>query len=302
MKKMLCVGRVFLAVVPFLSIGLGARAAPLPTWNRVFMSTTGNDANNCSSQATPCLTFVGAQAQTNAGGEIIAMATGGYGLLNITQSVTINGPAGVVIFSNFPVGVNAPGATVVLRGLTVDGTGQTGNGINVTSVGVLHVESCVITGWAQANTTTGDGIYFTSPGKLFVKDTIIRGNGFIGIFLNPSSSTVQASVDHCRLEANWVGLLTEANAQATIRDSVASGNSRGIEVDAGEANAEGCLIANNSSAGVYSFSGTALLSNCTITDNASGLILAGGSIFSFGNNRVAGNGTAGSFTGTISQQ
>jgi hypothetical protein len=302
MKRMLCLGRALFALVPLLALSPATRALAPPLWNRVFISTTGNDANNCSDPAAPCRTFIGAQAQTNVGGEIIAMATGGYGQLNITQSVTINGPAGVVIFSNFPVTVNASGATVVLRGLTIDGTGQTGTGITVTSVGNLHVESCVITGWAG-----GNGIYFTAAGQLFVKDTIIRGNGNVGIYVIPSSGTAQASVDHCRLEQHEFGFVSSGvtgTAQATIKDSVASGNSQsGLwAANGGELNAEECLIANNLT-GLVTVGGTLLASNCTVTDNGTGLdVISSGSLISFGNNRVAGNTTPGSFTATIPPQ
>jgi hypothetical protein len=71
-----------------------------------------------------------------AGGEVIAEATGAYGPLNITQSVTVNGPSGGVIYSSFPVNVkNTLGATVMLRGLTTDGAGATtGRGIGVVAV------------------------------------------------------------------------------------------------------------------------------------------------------------------------
>ena len=74
------------------------------------MSTNGNNASDCANPLTPCLTFAGALAQVNPGGEVIAEATGGYGPLNITQAVTISGPPGVVIYSGLQVIVNAPGA------------------------------------------------------------------------------------------------------------------------------------------------------------------------------------------------
>jgi hypothetical protein len=40
----------------------------------------------------------------------------------------------------------------------------------------------------------------------------------------------------------------------------------------------------------------------TIVDNGQGLSTTGGLLLSYGNNRVAGNGTDGSFTGLISLQ
>ena len=275
--------------------------------NRVFMSTTGNDSNNCANPNTPCLTFAGSLAQVAVGGEVIAEATGGYGAINITQGVTVSGPPGVVIYSGFTVTVNAPAATVVLRGLTIDGTGTTtGSGINVLSVGNLHVENCVITGFAGNPGSDGTGIFFNSDsaGRLFVKDTIIRGNGYIGIWVNPSSGTAQASVDHCRLEGNFFGLVSENNVKATIRDSVVSGHTAsGLQAETGgELNAEGCLVANNVYGLVSVEAGSILrVSNCTVTDNDTGLFAdVTSSLLTRSNNTVEGNGTDGSFTGTYS--
>src|ERR1022692_731445 len=112
-------------LAPALAATLCALLAALPAHavsNRIFMSTNGNNASDCANPLTPCLTFAGALAQVNPGGEVIAEATGGYGPFNVTQAVTISGPPGVVIYSGLSVVVNAPGATVVLRGLTIDGT------------------------------------------------------------------------------------------------------------------------------------------------------------------------------------
>ena len=291
--------RILIAATLLLPLLLAAPAQAVPA-SRVFMSTTGNDSNNCANPNTPCLTFAGSLAQVAVGGEVIAEATGGYGAINVTQSVTVSGPPGVVIYSGFPVTVNAPGATVVLRGLTIDGTGATtGSGINVVAVSVLHVESCVITGFAGTGNPDGSGIFFTSAGQLFVKDTIIRGNGWVGIEVIPTTGAALASVDHCRLEQNFFGLISGANAKATIKDSVASGNHQSLQAEGGELNAEGCLVANNTQ-GFVIFSGTIRASNCTVTGNASGLYVIGGSLLSRSNNTVEGNTSNGAFTGTYS--
>src|SRR5450755_2528918 len=133
-----------------LAVGFFALLAAFPAHalsNRIFVSTNGSDANDCSNPLTPCVDFTGALAQVATGGEIIAQATGPYGPLNITKAVTISGPPGVVIYSGHQVTVNAAGATVVLRGLTIDGNGAVENGINVVAVGTLYVESCVIAGF-----------------------------------------------------------------------------------------------------------------------------------------------------------
>ena len=307
MLRRLNIGRVLLVLVPFLTIGPAAQA--VVTYNRVFVATGGNDAGVCANPVTPCSTFAGAMAQVQPEGEVIVVTSGGFGAINITQSVTISAAPGIVAFTGYTANVNAAGATVVLRGLTIDGAGTTGNGINVTAVAVLRVESCVITGFVPDGVgANGHGLTFNSPGQLFVKDALIRGNANVGISVGPTSGIAQATVDHCRLEQNHWGLISGGStgtARTTIRSSVASGNANhGLyALGGGELNAEGCLVANNGVGLVSIGTGSTLrASNCTVTDNITGLEAnLGGSLLSRSNNTVEGNTfDDGSFTGTYS--
>src|SRR5271169_6076190 len=126
MNRNLYVGRVLLALLPFLTISSVAQATLA---NRVFVSQrSGSDANACNNILTPCQTFAGAVLQLNPGGEAIVLDSGGYGSVTITQSVIIEAPPGVLAFIHPPtpvdaITVDAPGATVVLRGITIDGAG-----------------------------------------------------------------------------------------------------------------------------------------------------------------------------------
>ena len=274
-------------------------APPPPTSNRIFMSTNGNNANDCANPLTPCLTFAGALVQVNTGGEVIAEATGGYGPLNITRAMTISGPPGVVIYSGLSVTVNAPGATVVLRGLTVDGAGALASGINVVSVGKLVVESCVIANFGIGNATQGNGIYFDGAGSLFVKDTTIQNNGLNGLLIRGGS--LKASIDDCRIEGNQTGVLVDG-AIATVCNTTSSGSSAvGFAVvSGGEINLENCVAANNGIGIETLTSGLVRVSSSTVTDNSTGLSDASGSLLSRGNNTVEHNGTDGTFTGSYS--
>jgi hypothetical protein len=233
---------------------------------------------------------------------VIVLTTGGFGPIpTITQSVTISGAPGVVAFTGWPVNVNAPGSTVVIRGITIDGTGATtGNGITVGAVAILHVEGCVITGFA-GDYPDGSGIYFNAPGQLFVKDTLIRGNGVAGIFVTSSSGLAKVTIDRCRLQQNAFGVDSNGNSRVTLRDSVASGNVQALQAESGgELNAEHCLVANNGF-GFLTFgaASTVRVSNCTITDNDTGLSVSAGALLSRGNNTVAGNTATGNFTGSF---
>src|SRR5437868_9293788 len=94
---------------------------------RTWVSGVGDDANPCSRTA-PCKTFAGAISKTAAGGEISVLDPGGFGVVTITKSITINGtgtlagilsagsPAGVIVNA----GVND---TVILRDLSLNGAG-----------------------------------------------------------------------------------------------------------------------------------------------------------------------------------
>src|SRR5207247_1665124 len=66
---------------------------------RVFVSTAGNDLNDCSNVNTPCRTFTGAINQVSSGGEVIVLRTGSYGGFSINKAIKINAPTGAVAFA-----------------------------------------------------------------------------------------------------------------------------------------------------------------------------------------------------------
>ena len=261
------------------------------------MSTNGNNASDCANPLTPCLTFAGALAQGNPGGEFIAEATGSYGAINITQAVTISGPPGVVIYSGLGVIVNAADATVVLRGLTIDGTGASGNGITVIAVESLFVESCVITGFTGSG-SFGNGIYFPSTGHLFAKDTIVRNIGNVGVVL-ASESSMTASIQHCKFDQGSSAIAVTAVMVVNVRNTTVTGMSgEALSADfGGELNIENCVVANNNVGIIALPDGVIRVSNTTVTDNGTG-ILSIGIVLSRSNNTVEGNAVNGTFTGT----
>src|SRR6266540_418367 len=99
---------------------------------RTFVSSTGSDANPCS-RVAPCRTFGAALVQTAGGGEIVALDSGGYGAVTISQAVTIVAAPGIQASispaSGAAITVSAgPGDVVVLRNLYLNAQGA-GNGI-----------------------------------------------------------------------------------------------------------------------------------------------------------------------------
>jgi hypothetical protein len=117
-------------------------------WPRTYVSVNGNDGNTglgCPATA-PCRSFGAALGVTNFYGEIVAVDSGDYPPVTITQSVTIKAAPGVdaTIFSQMgdAITISAPGAgnIVVLRGLNVNGLNGGFSGIRFTAGGVLNVE------------------------------------------------------------------------------------------------------------------------------------------------------------------
>lgn len=94
-----------------LTLGVSSLANAQAT--RTWVSGVGDDANPCSRTA-PCKTFAGAISKTATTGEISVLDPGGFGAINITKSITINGDgtlAGILASLVNGVIVNAPVAT-----------------------------------------------------------------------------------------------------------------------------------------------------------------------------------------------
>jgi hypothetical protein len=138
---------------------------------------------------------------------------------------------------------------------------------------------------------------------MYVLDTVLRNNDGGGILVKPAVF-VGTSMDRVRLDGNFYGVRAENNANVTIRGSIAAGNStnefQAASTGAGVLiNLENSTATNNGGSGVTT-SGAAAgisISNTTIMSNAQGInTSAGGSVYSFGNNRIIGNGTDGTPT------
>src|SRR5206468_4411871 len=140
----------------------------------------------------------------------------GYGPVTITKSVSIigdGGYAGINTPSGNGITIATADINVNLRSLTIAGLDSATNGIHVTSVGTLHVEGCVISGF----TNGGILVELTADNsQIFIKDTITRNNGFSTI-ISTSTGIVRASIDNCRSERNnGGGFVAYNNSRATI--------------------------------------------------------------------------------------
>lgn len=221
---------------------------------RAFVSSTGVDNVNCS-LASPCRAFAAAITATSAGGEVVVLDSGGYGPVTITKSVSLIAPAGIyagiTVFGGDGVTVNAPGATVVLRGLTINGVGGA-SGVTLQQAARLRIESCVISNLVSA------GIVHNAAGaELTILDTIVRDNGGAGILAAVDASSI---LDHVRVEHNGGGGIfiqsVSTLARAIVRDSVVAFNgSNGIWIASSgsgstSAQVEHSILADNGAAGL----------------------------------------------------
>ena len=276
--------------------------------DRTFVSAHGSDNSDCGSSDLPCRTFAFALGKTNAGGEVIALDSGIYdnSSIFITKSMTLSAAPGahVELFNTNGNGINVSAATsdtVVVRNLYLSrqsGADTTTTGFLVNSVGTLHIENCVVSGFG-----TGINIDVSASLQSSIQDTIIRDSSLVGIFVAPSAGVTRVSIDRCRLQNTAPGAFADglqvfAHARVTVRDSTASGNTgAGFRARGGDMNIENCQISNNDVGVAVSTlntdTPTVTVSNSIVTNNRSfGFQQSNTGVFhSLGNNVVRRNGT-----------
>ncbi len=288
-------------------------------------AASGSDSNPCTRSA-PCLTFAGAFAKTVPGGEIDVLDPGDYGPLTITNAITIynggSGVAGIFVSGTSAITIQAGSSDVVnLRGLTLNGGGGGNNsGVLVTSGGTINVQKCLIQSFK--GTAAGVAGINISPtaGSVDVRvedSTIVTNNP--GVYIRPGSGAVaNVLIRHSHVDNNsGGGVRSDGTGGGTvitgISDSTASENlDNGVIAIAGPGSATvnlaRDLINANGLAGVVSNQsdgGTATVNigSSQILGNAFGVqSVGGGSIVSYENNQLAGNGSDGSFTANAAMQ
>ena len=281
---------IHLCAFALLAAGLCPGAAQAQV-SRVFVSVNGNDANDCLQPAAACRTLNAGIGKVDAQGEVIVIDTGSYAGATITKSVKINAPAGIVAFSATSILVNAPGATVVIRGLTIKALTQgSGVGINIQAAATVLVENCVIDGW-------GDGIRVQASAgalKLDIKDSTMRNNLFDGLSVFAGVIGAAITVDQSRFERNLnVALQVEGPSKVSVTRSFFSGNNNAIGTGIAGAvvDVSRSTISGSTNNGVQAGAGTIRVAESLVTGNSVGLLQQGGTLESFKDNIVRGNTT-----------
>ena len=272
----LLINAIIISLSVLYSTNLHAQAT------RTWVSGVGDDVNPCSRTA-PCKTFAGAISKTAAGGEISVLDPAGFGGVTITKSMTISGDGSlgsVLVSGTNGIIINAAATDVVtIRSISIIGVGPSGgvNGINYIAGGQVHIENCTISGFA----TTGILVNLTASGILTAKNTSIKlnttGGSFAsaaGISVKTTTGTAVATVDNVHVQGLPIGIRGQDNSTINVENSVISNNATGVLAD------HNTSIIRLSNAGIFNNT-TAGVSITPATT---------GKIYSFGNNKLAGNG------------
>jgi hypothetical protein len=272
---------------------------------RTWVSGVGDDANPCSRTA-PCKTFAGAISKTAAGGEISVLDPGGFGAVNITKSITLNGAgtlASILFSGTNGVIVNGAGIIVTLKDISLNGGTPTSpgvNGIRIIQAAVVNVINCDIFNFSNA----GIRDERSTAGVLNVRNTTIHdsilfgGNTVTsGIHSAASAGTplTVTTVEFCSIynidQTSSAGLRVRTGGVAIVSDTTLTNSERGVFADGGTVNLTRCQVSNNTR-GIRSSAGSLVrMSDVLVTGNLTqGLEFSGGPIESFGNNRIIGNG------------
>lgn len=270
---------------------------------RTWISGVGDDANPCSRTA-PCKTLQGTISKTATNGEINAIDAGGFGAVTITKSITIdftNVLGGVLVSGTNAIIINGNETKVTLRGLDINGLTTGLNGIRILSAETVSIENCVIYGFNR-----GISDERPSDGQLSVTNTVIKNNITENVFIGAVGSEVRAIFNNAEMKnGGGMGLWAKYGSTVIIRNSIISGNGdTGILAqDEVVIDIDGSVVSQNQF-GITTGTGspTIRISNTTVTMCKEGLSIGGGSIISYGNNKIRGNLTDGAPSQTVSLQ
>jgi hypothetical protein len=299
-KLAICIRRLGLsltvlsAMLPLALYSAPAHAQLFHTW----VSNSGVDGNPCT-PGSPCATFARAATQTDDGGEIGCLNSGGYMPstgLTITKTLTIdcNGTVGWTngdpdTYSGSAITINGSGIVVHLRNLSISGIADRNvntNGVAIQAAAAVYIENCTIKNFAQhgiIDQRTGGGT------SLSVKDTYVTNNTGAGI-VAAAAATNSVVLENVHSAGNTYGLAVGTGNHVAVSRSVMFGNSTaGVEADpGGQLYVDYTEIANNGT-GVQAY-GNVALGNSGIVSNTTGI---SGTTTSYGNNRIFANFSAG---------
>ena len=215
-----------------IAITLGASTAAHAQSLRTWVSGVGDDANPCSRTA-PCKSFAGALSKTSAGGEIDALDAGDFGPVSINKAITINGGGGQVASALATGGAGIliqAGANdaVLLRNIDVIGSGLTGDGVQVSTAGSVHLQNLKISGFQ------GNGINISSSTtiRVFVDEVTSSENGLSGLNASGNGVVANVSINNSHFEHNaGAGVMAAGGSKVVAVNVTSDGNASGFAAD-----------------------------------------------------------------------
>jgi hypothetical protein len=289
---------ILTSIIFIFALAVVTQAQATRTW----VSGVGDDVNPCSRTA-PCKTYAGAISKTAKDGEISTLDPGGFGTLTITKSITVNGggagqgygsvlsalaPQGFLVNITDPADIRK---TVRLNWLDINGASSGTDGVRMIAGLALHIENTNIDG------LVGDGVDINVPtgvAEVYMKNVSIRNCVGDGARFNSTGGLILATLENVQLNnMGSDGVEASARSRVTLRNCMISTMSAGAGVHTtGTADVEATI---DSTTLTYSLSavrvdiGTARVSNSVITGNSNGLHNAGGTLKTFGTNKIDGN-------------
>jgi hypothetical protein len=231
--------------------------------------------------------------------------------LTITKSIIIDGGfniAGVLVSGTNGFTVNAPGATVTLRNLDIDGFNTGLSGIGLISAATLHIENSRIYGFTQPGIALAGTASTTT--NVIIKDTVVRdctASAAAGVQADSTAGLVVVDADRLSVHNCTAGLSSINGSQVTVHSPDFSSNATGASAGAGSiVNLDSGVISHCTTTAVNSQGVGAILrlTNMSILDNQGQGLTAGGggAIVSFVTNRITGNHPDGAPTQSVYQK
>jgi hypothetical protein len=269
--------------------------------NRSFVSTTGSDANDCT-VGHDCRSFTRALAVTNSGGEILALTSGGYGPMSITQAVSIlatTGAASITVTSGNGVVISAGASDrIVLKGLSIT---QAGGLVAVYAIGYgdLSIDNCTVTGGVHGIYAGGD-----ASSMAMISDTTVRDENGDGFEMQAPAVLVRCrSFRNGGSGLNVYDSMTSA-PKVVATDFISAGGEYGVQVVAlnsghdVEVALDHAVLSHSAFDGVRcgaiqgSTAHVSITNSSVVYNGLYGLNADSGSISSMKNNMVIGNSAA----------
>jgi len=335
-------GGVFMNSRAFLMLAAAcasALAAPPARATTSYLSSTGS--GTACSLAAPCkdLQFAINAVAGSQGAQVVCLSRGAYGfgvIFQINTSLVIACGEDLLAAPISALEITLPaGAKVSVEGFVGDEAGSGFEAIEIAGEGVVELLNVRANG--SSNGAAGVNIHTNGPARVTIADSIIQNHNGSGILVAPTAGQANVVIRNSIVQNNASGGIfvtpgSGAKAVVTLDNFNASGNSFGLGAgDGSKVSVRDSVFASNINYGVIAYTGsaatsvdltsstisgttsyglltggssavTASLSGMRIFGNGAGVFASGGSIVSFGNNSINGNGADGAPSIVIPQK